>query len=435
MTRRRRLTAALVLVGFAALATYAFVAGIRLDDTNPDAKLGAAPFVGRWLWRFGPRSFLAIGVAIIGVTALPWLAKRTHVWITVAASTLFAVVFGWALAIVDGWSSVIVPVVDRTEYWAGVRLARPFHLYLSTFVERGLYHSVHVRGHPPGMMLLLLLMRAFHLRSPWAAAGLSFVGIAATVVGVSVTVHRLSGPEFTRRVAPLLAFAPFAVWQVTSADAFFSGVAAGAIALAAVAATSKRGAGQVICALTSGVLTAATLHLTYGATMLIFLGLGVAIVGTNHSWYIPFAVGVVAVFATFWAGGFWWLDGVRATEVHYWAGTAKFRPPWYFLAANFTVLGFSIGIPTVASLALLPTPKRQSKVRWTVLPIAALLAVLAANVSQMSKGETERIWVLFMPWLVVAGLTMTTRTRSLRVWLALQAVAAIVLQAALISKW
>ena len=435
---RRRWAVASVLVTFAAITAYAFVAGIHLDDTNTDAKLGAAPFVGRWHWRFGRRSAIAIGVAFIGVIVLPWLVNRARLWLTVAASTLFAILFGWSLAIVDGWSSVIAPIIDPNEYWVGVKRARPFHYFLSSYLDRALYYTVHVRGHPPGMMLLLIGMKYEHLHSPWAAAGLSFVGIASTIVSVVVTVNRLSGPDVARRAAPLLAFVPFALWQVTSADAFYCGVGASAIALASVAATSKSQTAMIISALISGLLAALALHLTYGATTLMTIGLAVVIVGSNRRWLVPFVIGFGSVFLMFRAGGFWWPDGFRATRGHYWAGSAKFRPAWYFFGANLAVLGLAIGVPTVASFAMLPRPSRSRAVggsQWVVLPIAASLTAVVANLSQMSKGEVERIWLLFMPWLVIAGISLTKRTRSLRLWLALQATAAIVLQAALVSKW
>ncbi len=59
------------------------------------------------------------------------------------------------------------------------------------------------------------------------------------------------------------------------------------------------------------------------------------------------------------------------------------------------------------------------------------MAIVASNVSQYSKGEVERIWLIFFPWLVPAAAVLTRR----RGWLVCQAAGALVLQAWLVSKW
>ena len=68
-------------------------------------------------------------------------------------------------------------------------------------------------------------------------------------------------------------------------------------------------------------------------------------------------------------------------------------------------------------------------------------AAAVATASQFSKGEVERIWLLFFPWVMLAAAPLaeqsstTTRALRLRAWLTIQAAAAIVLQASLLSKW
>ena len=66
-----------------------------------------------------------------------------------------------------------------------------------------------------------------------------------------------------------------------------------------------------------------------------------------------------------------------------------------------------------------------------------LLALAAAHLSQYSRGEVERIWLLFFPWIAVAGgavVTIAARARA-AAWIGVQAVTAIGLEAALVSKW
>jgi hypothetical protein len=58
-----------------------------------------------------------------------------------------------------------------------------------------------------------------------------------------------------------------------------------------------------------------------------------------------------------------------------------------------------------------------------------LLAVAAADVSQMARGEVERIWLPFVPWLALAA------PGHRRAWLAAQVTVGLALQAALRSPW
>ena len=66
----------------------------------------------------------------------------------------------------------------------------------------------------------------------------------------------------------------------------------------------------------------------------------------------------------------------------------------------------------------------------------ALLAVLAADLSGLSKGEVERIWLPFMPWISVAVISLVRRwPREAARWLAAQAGLTIVLQATIAWPW
>jgi len=57
------------------------------------------------------------------------------------------------------------------------------------------------------------------------------------------------------------------------------------------------------------------------------------------------------------------------------------------------------------------------------LPIAATAAVLAADLSGLSKAEVERIWLPFAVWLLVATTHLPHGHR--RWWLAAQAATAL----------
>ena len=86
--------------------------------------------------------------------------------------------------------------------------------------------------------------------------------------------------------------------------------------------------------------------------------------------------------------GFWWWTGLAATRVRYAEGIATIRPYDYFVLANLAAFAVALGPATVAGLASL---HRRSRLRWPVG--AALLAVAGADLSGLSKGEVERIWL------------------------------------------
>ncbi|MET8222067.1 hypothetical protein [Streptomyces sp. NPDC005301] len=69
--------------------------------------------------------------------------------------------------------------------------------------------------------------------------------------------------------------------------------------------------------------------------------------------------------------------------------------------------------------------------RLALLVLAAALAILAADLSGMSKAETERIWLPFAVWLPAAG-ALLTRPRG---WLAAQTVLALLLNHLLLTGW
>jgi hypothetical protein len=63
--------------------------------------------------------------------------------------------------------------------------------------------------------------------------------------------------------------------------------------------------------------------------------------------------------------------------------------------------------------------------------VAALLALLVADLSGMSKAETERIWLPFVMWMLPAG-AFLPRPRA---WLIAQAALALLLNHLLLTGW
>jgi hypothetical protein len=144
---------------------------------------------------------------------------------------------------------------------------------------------------------------------------------------------------------------------------------------------------------------------------------------------------VAVVIAVFTLAGFWWLDGYHLVARRYYQGWAADRPYGYWVWANLAALLLSAGPVVgpalrraVTALSIrAPHPPLAAALRQRIvgagptvwLPIAATAAVLAADLSGLSKAEVERIWLPFAVWLLVATAHLPTGHR--RWWLAAQA--------------
>jgi hypothetical protein len=270
----------------------------------------------------------------------------------------------------------------------------------------------------------------------WPTALLSVAATIALTGGVLVTVWAMVDASWVRRVAPLLIVAPYLLWTVTSADAVFAAVGAWGVAALALGlrATGWR---AVVAGGVAGLLLSSLLFLTYGGVTFLLLALTLAVsarraaaAGSARTVLAAIAV-AAAVTAAFALAGFWWFAGAAETRLQYWAGSAQFRTWTYFGVANIAVALIALGPATFAGLLRL-----FDRRVWVVVG-GALLGVAASHLSQYSRAEVERIWLLFFPWIAVAGgalMSPLTRVRS-AIWVGAQAAGAIALQAALVSKW
>jgi hypothetical protein len=146
-------------------------------------------------------------------------------------------------------------------------------------------------------------------------------------------------------------------------------------------------------------------------------------------WWV--AAGVAAVVTVVTAAGFWWLDGYHLVVRRYYQGIASERPYAYWVWANLTVMVVCAGPAAAVVLRRAATTARR---RATVLlPAAALLAILAADVSGLSKAEVERIWLPFAVWFAAGAALVPAAAR--RSWLAVQAATALLVNHLLLTTW
>lgn len=434
-----------------------------------DAGVGlrAAPLAGRWAWHgdMGLAPALAVGLAV--VAGGPPLARRVS-WrallvLTASASAAWTV----ALAASGGRDRIIAPLTTRHEYEPFAAMLDDVPPFLAGFTAALADHPVHVQGHPPGPVLLAWGLDRLGLGGAGWLAALAIGAWGLAAAAVLVAARHVADEGAARRAAPALVVLPAAVWAGTSLDALFAGLTAAAGALAALAAVRWSPRLAAMAGLTAGV----ALLCTYGAALALIppVVAGAALVARRAgdratrppgpgTLALAALAGVAAALMGAAVAGFWWFDGLAATRRAYWSGIGAIRPAGYTtLAGNPAALALATGPAVAAGLATLtsrvwaplrpagavaasapataPTPGRAARTPAGIarspllLPGAALAAVALADLSQLSRGEVERIWLPFVPWLALAA------PGHRRAWLVAQVAVAVVLESTLRSPW
>jgi hypothetical protein len=240
-------------------------------------------------------------------------------------------------------------------------------------------------------------------------------------VSLPLTLRELGAEAAARRIVPFLALFPGAVWMAVSADGLFAGVAVSGLAFVCRGAVRRR----LLVSLLGGVLLGVAVFLSYG---LVLFGpvvvTAVILTARRSGWrsvagsWLSAATGFVAVAAAHLALGFNWVSGLLALRLRYFQGIASDRPFSYFVFANLAAWLIScsplLAIGMVRSIAAL---RRAGHQPWTQDRIVALfalsgvLAALVANLSALSKAETERIWLTFGV-IAYAGLALLRGRRA-----------------------
>ncbi|MFF7751969.1 hypothetical protein ACFZCP_22550 [Streptomyces sp. NPDC007971] len=426
----------------ALLVTVAVLVGRHIQFTRHTLFVRWPPVFADWDPHVGPGTPAAVLLAAAGVAYGPTLAARLS-WrallpVSWAASTAWIL----SLALVDGWQwGVATRLTRREEY---LRVIGRFH-DIPAALRDFTHHIVdgtpspwpaHVAGHPPGATLTFVLLDRIGLRGGgWAGMWCIIVG-ATACVAVLVAVRALADEALARRAAPFLVLAPAAVWLGTSADAYFAAVAAWSVALLALAVTRS----SLPCAAASGLLFGLTCYLSYGLTLIALTGavvlfLGRAQVRARPALLAALLAGLAVVPLAFTLAGFDWWTAYHLLVTRYYQGIGGTRPYGYWVWANLACTALITGLATAAGLhrTALALTRRASpaRTRLALLVAAALLALLIADLSGMSKAETERIWLPFAMWLLPACAYLPRP----RLWLTAQAVLALLLNHLLLTGW
>ena len=398
------------------------------------------PLHAEWQPRVGWGTVPALVLAAAGVTVGPRLAQTLTWPRLLVLSWVAATAWLLALAFVDGVGGVGDILQTPYEYLGTARATTDIGATLQEYVSRIPYAAgdrhwpVHIAGHPPGALLFFVALVRLGLGGGFAA-GLVVTLVAATVPAAVLLTLRLLGAERSGRLAaPFLVLGPAAVWSAVSADAVFAAV--GAWGLAALAAGAVRR--SLTWSAVAGVLLGYAVMMSYGLPLLGVLA--VAVLWLGRSWRpLPVAAlaatGVVLLFA---AAGFAYWEAFPVLRERYWDGVASRRPPEYWTWANLAALLFSAGPAAGAGLARLVRVRAGRRLHGparvvAVLGAAGWLTVVLADLSQMSRAEVERIWLPFVPWLLLPCALLDQRWR--RIGLAVQVGTAVVVQYLLHTGW
>ncbi len=416
------------LVGWAWLALIGscYLWGENLLEAERRIALHAPPLFGRFAWH--PVGGLIVAIAIAGLVVFACdrhfqrLSWPRLIVVSISSAALFAA----ALAGSGGLGGLTSPLLGPHDYLPAVsQIVSPVD-FLNGFARRLGDYPIHVRGHPPGTVLVLWGMDRLGLGGAgWAAATMIAAGASASGAALLAT-KEIAGEKLARRCAPFLILSPAAIWIATSADALFAGVSAWGVALV-VLSTGRKGRTSDLLAFLGGALFGAALFLSYGVVPLAAIALAAGVYQGRPKPLVIATVAVLLIAAAFGAGGFWWLDGLRATLTEYRLGVSQTRPAAFFAVNNLAAFSVAVGPAVWIGLSYL---KRSPL--WLIAG-ATLVAIVAADLSGLSRGEVERIWLPFVPWLSVAVAAIPDAAR--RRWLGAQAFLAIAVQAGVATPW
>ena len=391
----------------------------RLDPTSGSHAAGVRPLSADFHLSVGPVLVVPIALGITFWLAFPWLNRRSD-----RAFLAIAVAFGWAFAVtlaVEGtfgaltarfgqagnyWSQV--PVVERLGPRA-FAAAYP-HLFVS-------YPVTHAAVHPPGALLSLWALSRVTGGSITVVCSIVVLIGCLGAIPTYFVARQVYGERAARSASILFVCCPGILLYAVSMDAVF--VTVTAVALVALLHAPRSDA----WALGAGLLTTLALCFTFGALALAPIFLGILLLGGKDvstgmlvrraalvvAGVVLGAVGVRAVLSIDLIA-----DLRSVLEAQSLFDRLGGRPYRYWVWADAAAFFLSAGIGLTALFAA------EVGVRWRRrtpgLETVLLATIVLFSLSGLNRGETDRIWLLFVP-MVCAAAASSARDTEVR-WVA-----------------
>lgn len=412
--RRSALLGTMALLAWATIVAVGRGWGLQLIEQGRKIVLFAPPVLGHHREAVPELVWLPALAAVLSIAALPVAAKRWAWWAAVAVTAASAATWWVCLALADGDHGLTRGLEWNREYAdvVGAASVDPGS-FLHDFVTALPDQSIQVRGHPPGFPLVLAALDRVGLSGPESAAAVVLLVAVTSVPASLIAVRDLAGEDTARGLAPFVAIAPAAVWMATSVDAFFVGITSWVVALL-VLATSRGGRRSIAFACGAGVLAAFAALLSYGMVLMACVPIGVC--WYRHRWRPLLVAGGLAfvLVVALVPLGFWWFAGLAATRQEYNELDVD-RPYAYFFVNNLAAWALVLGPAWAVAVAWL----RDKRV-WA-LAGGGIAAAVIADLSGLSEGEVERIWLPFTIWAGTALAALAGPARMTRVWVSVQA--------------
>jgi hypothetical protein len=411
-----------------AIVAIGHVWGVMMMDEGRNIVHFTPPLLGGYREVLPPRLWMPAIVAAAGVAVLPVLARKLA-WPALLPTFAGAALLWWVvLAFVDGPGGLTRGLDWDYEFGTIVgRAGGDPSGFLRGFVTDLGSYSVQVKGHPPGLPLFLGALERVGLHGAGWAAGVILVVGASMVPAVLITTRAVADEGAARSCAPFLVLAPTALWLATSIDTLFVGVTAWSITLV-ILAMRRDGRSSDLLAAAAGLLAGGAVLLSYGLVLVALPPLGVALAWRRWRPLLVAAAAAVAVVLALAPLGFWWPAGLLATRHEYYSLDLD-RPYGYFFVNNLAAWALALGPATVVGLALL-----RDRRLWLLVG-GGVAAAGFANVSGLSEGEVERIWMPFTVWVLPAAAVLGLRGRATRAWLLAQAGSALAITAVVGTLW
>ena len=412
------------------------VCAVGLLITAAGGNLGEelSPFVMSWGPQLRPLAAISLLTVAGALVIAPAIVSRVPAGPAFAAAVyLLALALGVGVNLAHEGTRGLWAVFGARasqegpyEYLNGFpALVHGIPYYIRHFAAVFPYLPEHAKGNPPGPLIALDLLG---IRTPQAFAALC-IGLGALCAPLAYDLGRVlgdeRGEERGRTAALLTAFSPAIVlFGVTSADYAFAALGMIGAVLMVRRAPAAWIAGCAFAAVAA----------FFSWLLLAIPAWAALVVLRRDGWRAGVRLGLVALAAIVAFNGalhllYGWdpFAALRAVSHSYSNGTALTRPYSFWLFGSPAAWAVMMGLPIVwFSLKALSRGESSAVALWVMVIVASVLGV--------TGGETERIWLPFVPLACVAAAAAEPASR-LRPVLTFLAVQSLVVEVLFFTIW